>query len=221
MHALSRRNTSTHARASRALSRTPQTGNCWRKLTASSGASGFAISGRHLPLFRRLVNSRKLNAIIRISASVGAMRRSRCRPRRSRDCMRTTSSWQPRSTAYSLAERRRGTPSDMRLEQNARASGRREHRTQRYRDRRHRDRWRDGRAFRIGHRVRAAGLMAAVNPLRLLIARVSQFIPAVSGIGCLPSAGLKAIAARSKRACRDEKCANNDNDDGPTSLCCS
>ena len=41
MHALSRRNTSTHARASkRALSRTPQTGNCWRKLTASSGASG-------------------------------------------------------------------------------------------------------------------------------------------------------------------------------------
>ena len=84
----------------------PQTGNCWRKLTASSGASGFAISGRHLPLFRRLVNSRKLNAIIRISTSVGAMQRSRCRPRRSRDCMRTTSSWQPRSTAYSLARPR-------------------------------------------------------------------------------------------------------------------
>ena len=32
------------------------------KLTASSGASGFVISGRRLPLFRRLVNSRKLKA---------------------------------------------------------------------------------------------------------------------------------------------------------------
>jgi hypothetical protein len=52
--------------------------------------------------FGGLVNSRKLKAIIRISASVGAMRRSRCRPRRSRDCMRTTSSWPPRLTAYSL-----------------------------------------------------------------------------------------------------------------------
>jgi hypothetical protein len=30
------------------------------------------------------------------------MRRSLCRPRRSRDCMRTTSSWPPRLTAYSL-----------------------------------------------------------------------------------------------------------------------
>jgi hypothetical protein len=78
----------------------PRTGNCRRKLTASSGASGFAISGRRLPLFRRLVNSRKLKAIIRISASAGAMRRSLCRPRRSRDCMRTTSSWPPRLTAY-------------------------------------------------------------------------------------------------------------------------
>jgi hypothetical protein len=38
----------------------------------------FAISGRHLPSFRRLVNSRKPNATIRISASVGAMRRFRC-----------------------------------------------------------------------------------------------------------------------------------------------
>jgi hypothetical protein len=44
--------------------RRPQTGNCWRKLTASSGASGFAISRRRLPLFRRLANSRKLKAII-------------------------------------------------------------------------------------------------------------------------------------------------------------
>jgi hypothetical protein len=79
-----------------------QTGNWRRKLTASSGVSGFAISGRRLPLFRRLVNSRKLKAIIRISASVGAMQRSRCRQRRSRDCMRTTSSWPPRLTAYSL-----------------------------------------------------------------------------------------------------------------------
>ena len=77
-----------------------------QQLTASSEASGFAISGRHLLLFRRLVNSRRLNAIIQMSASVGAMRRSRCRPRRSRDCMRTTSSWQPRSTAYSLARSR-------------------------------------------------------------------------------------------------------------------
>ena len=73
------------------------------ELTASSGAPGFAISVRHSLLFRRLANSRKLNAIIRTSASVGAMRRSRCRPRRSRVCMRTTSSWPPRSTAYSLA----------------------------------------------------------------------------------------------------------------------
>src|SRR3982074_3610513 len=30
------------------------------------------------------------------------MRRSLCRPRRSKDCMRTTSSWPPRLTAYSL-----------------------------------------------------------------------------------------------------------------------
>jgi hypothetical protein len=52
------------------------------------------------------VNSRNLKAIIRTSASVGAMRRSRCKPRRSRDCMRTTSSWRPRSTAYSLARPR-------------------------------------------------------------------------------------------------------------------
>src|SRR5260370_15530083 len=72
-----------------------------------SGASGFAISGRRLPLFRRLVNSRKLKAIIRISASVGAMRRSLCRPRRSRDCTRTTSSWPPRLIAYSLGRPRR------------------------------------------------------------------------------------------------------------------
>jgi hypothetical protein len=49
---------------------------------------------------RRLVNSRKQKAIIRISASVGAMPRSRCRPRKSRDCMRTISSWPPRLTAY-------------------------------------------------------------------------------------------------------------------------
>jgi hypothetical protein len=60
-----------------------------------------------LPLFRRLVNSRKLNAIIRISASVGAMQRSRCIPRRSRDYMRTTSSLPLRSTAYSLGRPRR------------------------------------------------------------------------------------------------------------------
>jgi pterin-4a-carbinolamine dehydratase len=32
----------------------PQTGNCWRKLTASSGASSFAISGRHLPLVQEI-----------------------------------------------------------------------------------------------------------------------------------------------------------------------
>jgi hypothetical protein len=85
----------------------PQTGNCRRKLTASSGASGFAISGRRFPLFRRSVNSRKPKAIIRISASVGATRRSLCRPRRSRDFMRTTSSWPPRLTAYSFARPRR------------------------------------------------------------------------------------------------------------------
>jgi len=36
--------------------------------------------------------------------------------RRSKDCTRTISSWRARSTAYSLAERRRGTPSDMRLD---------------------------------------------------------------------------------------------------------
>src|SRR5882724_9476434 len=35
------------------------------------------------------------------------MRRSLCRPRRSRDCMRTTSSWPPRLTAYSLRPRRK------------------------------------------------------------------------------------------------------------------
>ena len=35
----------------------PQNGNYQRKLTTSSGASSFAISGRHLHLFRRLVNS--------------------------------------------------------------------------------------------------------------------------------------------------------------------
>jgi hypothetical protein len=72
-----------------------------------TGASGFTISGRRLPLFRRLVNLRKLKAIIRTSASVGAMRRSLCKPRRSRDCMRTTSSWPPRLTAYSLGRPRR------------------------------------------------------------------------------------------------------------------
>src|ERR1700694_2151357 len=44
-----------------------------------------------LTFIQEIVNSRKLKAIIRISTSVGAMRRSRCRPRRSRDCMRTTS----------------------------------------------------------------------------------------------------------------------------------
>jgi hypothetical protein len=65
-----------------------------------------AIFERRLPLFRKLVNSRKLKAIIRTSASVGAVRRSRCKPRRSRDYMRTTSSWLPRSTAYSLARPR-------------------------------------------------------------------------------------------------------------------
>ena len=98
-----------HSRASKRSSFTHrhQTGNCWRKLIASSGASASAISGRRLPLFRRLVNSRKLKAIIRTSASVGAMRRSRCRPRRSRDCMRTTSSWPPKSTSYSLGRPRR------------------------------------------------------------------------------------------------------------------
>ena len=63
----------------------------------------FRNSAKRLPLFRRLVNSRKLKAIIRVSASVGVMRRSLCRPRRSMDCMRTTSSWPPRSTACSLA----------------------------------------------------------------------------------------------------------------------
>jgi 4a-hydroxytetrahydrobiopterin dehydratase len=53
-----------HSRASKLSSFThrPQTGNWRRKLTASSGASGFAISGSRLPLFRRLVNSRKLKA---------------------------------------------------------------------------------------------------------------------------------------------------------------
>src|SRR5262247_2815089 len=84
----------------------PQTGNWWRKLTASSGASGFAIFERRLPLFRRLANSRKPKDIIRISASVGATRRSLYRPRRSRDCMRTTSSWPPRLTAYLLGRPR-------------------------------------------------------------------------------------------------------------------
>src|SRR6516164_1914887 len=52
----------------------------------------------------RLVNSRKLKAIIRISASVGVMPRSLCRPRRSRDCTRTISSWPPRLTVYSRAQ---------------------------------------------------------------------------------------------------------------------
>ena len=53
-----------HSRASKLSSfmHRPQTGNWRRKLTASSGASGFAISARRLPLFRRLVNSRALNA---------------------------------------------------------------------------------------------------------------------------------------------------------------
>jgi hypothetical protein len=41
--------------------------------------------------------------IIRISALVGGMPRSLCRPRRSRDCMRTISSWLPRLTGYSRA----------------------------------------------------------------------------------------------------------------------
>jgi hypothetical protein len=86
-------------------------GSYWRKLTASSGASGFAISGRRLPLFKRLVNSRKLKAIIRISASVAVTRRSLCRPRRLRDCTRTTSSWPPRLTAYWLARPRRNVGS--------------------------------------------------------------------------------------------------------------
>ena len=97
-----------HSRASKLSSFTHrhQTGSCWRKLTASSGAFASAIFERRLPLFRKLVNSRKLKAIIRTSASVGVMRRSRCKPRRSRDCMRTTSSWLPRSTAYSLARPR-------------------------------------------------------------------------------------------------------------------
>ena len=60
-------------------------------------------SFREALTFRRLVNSRNLKAIIQISASVGATRRSLCRPRTSRGCMRTTSSWLPRLTAYSLA----------------------------------------------------------------------------------------------------------------------
>ena len=107
MHALSA--ASRHSRASKLSSfmHRPQIGNCKRKQTASSGASGFATFGRRLVLYRRLVNSRKLKAIIRISASVGAMPRSLCRPRRSRDCMRTTSSWPPRLTAYSLGRPRR------------------------------------------------------------------------------------------------------------------
>src|SRR5258708_18756086 len=98
-----------HSRASKpsSFTHTPQTGNWRTKLTASSGASGFAISATRLSLFRRLVNSRKPKAIIRISASVGAMRPSLCRPRRSRDCMRTTSSWPPRLTAYLLGRPRR------------------------------------------------------------------------------------------------------------------
>jgi hypothetical protein len=52
-----------HSRASKLSTFThrPQAGDCRRKL-AASGASGFVISGRRLPLFRRLVNSRKLKA---------------------------------------------------------------------------------------------------------------------------------------------------------------
>src|SRR6516162_8199334 len=81
-----------------------QSGNYWRKLAGSSGASDSAISGRHSLLFRKLVNSRRPKAIIRISASAGAMPQSLCRPRRSRDCMRTISSWPPKLTAYSRAQ---------------------------------------------------------------------------------------------------------------------
>ena len=60
-----------------------------------------------LLLFRQLVNSRRRKAIIRISASAGAMPLSPCRPRRSRGCMRTISSWPPKLTAYSRAQPRR------------------------------------------------------------------------------------------------------------------
>src|SRR5258705_5836345 len=45
-----------HSRASKLSSFThrPQTGNWRRKLTVSSGASGFAISERRLPLFKEI-----------------------------------------------------------------------------------------------------------------------------------------------------------------------
>src|SRR5262249_40100704 len=69
----------------------PQIGNCQKKLATLSGASGFAISGRRSPSSRKLVNSQKLKAIIRMSASVGATPRFLCRPRKSKDYMRTTS----------------------------------------------------------------------------------------------------------------------------------
>jgi len=48
-----------------------QTGNCWRTRAALSGAFGSAISGRHSPLFRRLVNSRKLKAITHYQLRLG------------------------------------------------------------------------------------------------------------------------------------------------------
>src|SRR5262249_4437657 len=48
------------------------------------------------PSSRKLVSSRKLKAIIQMSASVGATPRFLCRPRKSKDYMRTTSSWPQR-----------------------------------------------------------------------------------------------------------------------------
>ena len=69
-----------------------------------SADSDARFSDQHSPC-RQLVDTRKLNAIIRISASVRAMRRSLCKPRRSRDCMRLLS-WPLRSIAYSLARPR-------------------------------------------------------------------------------------------------------------------
>jgi hypothetical protein len=51
-----------------------------------------------LALVVRSGHWRRRRAITRMSASVGAMRPSPFRPRRSKACTRTTSSWPPRST---------------------------------------------------------------------------------------------------------------------------
>src|ERR1700722_4054133 len=59
------------------------------------------------PVSEQTESSSRLSTTFISGRRTHSMQRSLCRPRRSRDCMRTSSSWPPRLTAYSLGRPRR------------------------------------------------------------------------------------------------------------------